>query len=51
MLVITNFSIAQIESIQKDVYGYIPHSNPSYQYTSNAYRMICESKDIQISIS
>ena len=36
---------------RKDVYGCILHSDQGFQYTSNEYRTICESKGILISMS
>ncbi len=37
--------------IEKDVYGLILHSDQGFQYTSNAYKAICASKGISISMS
>ena len=36
---------------RKDVYGCILHSDQGYQYTSDEYRTICESKGVLISMS
>jgi len=36
---------------RKNVYGTIIHSDQGFQYTSNEYKAICESKGIQISMS
>lgn len=44
-------TLLQAIAKRKDVYGCILHSDQGYQYTSNEYRMICESKGIQISMS
>lgn len=38
-------------SKRKDVYGLILHSDQGFQYTSNEYKAICESKGIQISMN
>ena len=36
---------------EKDVHGLIIHSDQGFQYTSYEYKVICESKGIQISMS
>ena len=36
---------------EKDVYGLILHSDQGFQYTSNEYKAICDSKGISISMS
>ena len=36
---------------QKDVHGVILHSDQGFQYTSNEYKVICESNGILISMS
>lgn len=36
---------------RKDVHGLIIHSDQGFQYTSSEYKVICESKGIQISMS
>lgn len=36
---------------EKDVYGLIIHSDQGFQYTSYEYKAICESNEIQISMS
>ena len=38
-------------SIRKDVSGLIIHSDQGFQYTSHQYKVICESHQIQISMS
>ena len=44
-------TLLQALAKRKDAYGCILHSDQGFQYTSNEYRMICEAKGIQISMS
>jgi len=44
-------TLLQALAKRKDVTGVILHSDQGFQYTSNEYRMICETKGIQISMS
>ena len=36
---------------EKDVHGFIIHNEQRFQYTSYEYKIICESNEIQISMS
>ena len=44
-------TLLQAIAKRKDVFGCILHSDQGFQYTSNQYRLICESKGILISMS
>ena len=44
-------TLLQALAKRKDAYGCILHSDQGFQYTSNEYRVICEAKGIQISMS
>lgn len=44
-------TLLQAIAKRKDVFGCILHSDQGFQYTSNEYRTICESKGILISMS